>query len=382
MSHFLRSTAVALVGCTLALGLAGCDAQAGADEMVLVIGAVEGAPFVGPSQIQAYVDRIDEVGDRLTVIIADGAPYVVGDWSLTALPEHPQDRADELDDIRADILSVASTSIALSPESDLTEAIRLAERSFTPAEGSKTLVMLTPMLQTTGALSMIEGRFGQPVGDLIDFAEQNGALAALGGSVAVEVPRLGLVEAPQPTLDSRSVDHLREIWAEYFSRSDAKSVSFASGSLTQRPQDAELPHVTPVAIDRVVAECAVALDAASISFTVGTADFADPTAARAALERAAQDLAGCAGDYLVEGSASSEGDEAANEQLSGQRSRAVAGELSGLLSVSAAAIRTVAWGENWPCRVVDVDAAGVVSEASAASNRVVVVSRGVEPGTC
>jgi outer membrane protein OmpA-like peptidoglycan-associated protein len=373
-----RAVGALVVAALASAGLAGCTAS-GSDELVFVIGAVEGAPYIGPSLIEPHLAGIDATGDRVTVIVADGDPFAAGDWTVPSL-EGTADDAETLADLHADVLSVAATALARTPETDLTAAIRLADSVFTEDPGSKRLVVLSPMLQTVGALDLTRGRFDLTVDELLDYAGTNEGYPDLS-QVVVEVPRLGLVEAPQPTLDAPALDHLTALWTEYFARSNAASSDFSTDSLTHRPQEGDLPGVTAVTIDRAIAPCAIALDDAAIRFEVGTAVFLDPAQATASIERAAAALADCEGDYLVEGSASSEGDAAANEALSGDRAGSVVSILEPTLP-SAPSIDTIAWGEGWPCRIPDLDAAGELIPAAAAANRVVVISRGVAPGTC
>lgn len=58
----------------------------------------------------------------------------------------------------------------------------------------------------------------------------------------------------------------------------------------------------------------------------------------------------------------------------------VAEPLAAALGVAVSDIEIIGYGAAWPCRVPDRDGAGRLMTEAAAANRVVVVSRGSQPG--
>ncbi len=367
-----------------AAGLTGCAAATAApsvDDLVFVVSGAVGTSAPDPAAIDELLSIIDVEGDHVAVIRADGTPDAVLDVTLPALPGNGSDREAWLRSFRDDVVAAVLDVRALDPEIDVTEAIALGAEAFRPG-AAHTLVVETSGLQTTGALSMLDGRLYAEPADLISHVEQTGGIPDLAGA-RVRMS-LGVVADPQPALTAEARTALTGIWHEYFARAGAVDVDLAPASLTPRPLDDEtLPVVTPVPIGRPdpgpVSDCRQELGTASIGFDAGSADLGDPDGVRTLLAGTAAALASCPGGFLVEASASSEGDEGANEALSVARAEAVATELAKTVGISVTQIRVIGWGEAWPCRVDDLDAEGGLILDAAIANRVVVVGKG-DPG--
>lgn len=378
---FLRPLLALLAGTALVLGLAACASASGADrstDVVLVVAPTTGTAALTAAELDAPLSTLDSAGDRLVVVVADGAPFVAIDLTVAELPGNSKDREEALAMLRSDARTAILAKTAQTPEVDVTEAIALAAESFR-ADAEHTLTVLSSGLQTTGALSMLDGRLYAEPDDLIAHVEQSSALPPLAG-VSVRMPKLGVVVDPQPALTEGARTALTGIWSAYFARAGATGVDLTPTSLLATAPPADLPTVTPVPIDRPAAApvsgCRTLLTSAAIGFTAGSAEFADAAAARDVLTRAHADLSGCPGEFTVEGSASSEGDATANEILSRSRAEAVAAVLSAISGVAVSDMRITGWGTAWPCRIPDLDAHGDLILDAATANRVVVVSRG------
>lgn len=383
LSHRRLATASCLLLFGVA-GLTGCGAGAqgpAVDDLVFVVSGASGTSAPDPSTIDGLLSVIDAEGDHVVVIRADGTPDAVLDVTLPALPGNGSDRETWLRSLRDDIVAAVLDVRAVDPEIDVTEAIALGAEAFRDG-AAHTLVVETSGLQTTGALSMLDGRLYAEPADLVSHAEQVGGIPDLAGA-RVRMS-LGVVVDPQPALTDGARAALAGIWQEYFARAGATDVDLAAAALTPRPYaDELLPDVSPVPIERPgpgpVADCRQELGTASIGFEAGSSALADPEGVRALLAGSAAALASCPGEFLVEASASSEGEEDANEALSLERAQAVARELAQTVGIPVAQIRIIGWGEAWPCRVADLDADGRLVLEAATANRVVVVGKG-DPG--
>lgn len=367
--------------------VAACAASGGTPapgQTAIVIAAHTSAPRITPADIEPALAMLDAEGDRVTVIVADGAPQVIYDSTVGDLSDYSEDREDELSRARTQVAERIVSAIAQTPEVDLTEAIALAAETFDGA-GPYALVVLAPGLSTTGAFSMLDGRLYAEPADLVANVRDQGGLPDLR-DVIVRMPRLGVTVAPQPDLTADARTSLTGLWAAYFSATGATDVKLGGGSLNALAQNSEsLPPVTPVPIERPlpVAEggCRQVLADASIGFAAASAHLVDTAATEARIADIVASLADCGGTYLVEGSASSEGGEAFNTTIAEARAQTVAAEVARIAGIDLADIEVKGWGTAWPCRVDDVDDAGRLIVDAASANRVVVVSRGAT-STC
>ena len=374
-----RLCALLLAGALAATG-AGCAGPppTTSDDVALVLAPTQGASGLTQADLDAPLAALDREGDRLVAVVADGAPIVVVDLTLPELPGNSKDREEFLLQLRGDLRSVLLGQVARVPEVDLSEAIALAAESFRP-DTRRNLTIFGSGLQTTGAFSMLDGNLYADPADLLAHAEGSGRNPDLQG-VTVTMPKLGVVTDPQPLLTAAARTALTEFWAAYFGRTGNSDVRLVATSLVASPQTGVSVQVTPVPVERPIVlppqDCRQLLGMATVGFAVGHAELLEPAATRALLEETHRSIGQCAGGYVVEGSASSEGDAAANAALSLARAETVASVLADVAGVDAADIRVVGWGEAWPCRVEDVDAQGVLLLQAASANRAVVVSRG------
>lgn len=367
----LAASAATLTGCS--------DAPAPPDDIVLVVGATEGSPALTPSALAAPLSALDAEGDHLVAVLADGVPRAVVDVTVPKLPGNGADRDAMLADLRQQVQTAVVALRSAEPEVDLTGAIALGSQAFRP-QRAHSMYVYSSGLQTTGSLSLLDGRLYAEPSDLVAHVRQSGDLADLSG-VRVRMP-LGVVTAPQPAMTQEARVALKGIWSAYFRASGVTDVDLTPTDLQARSITGDLATVTPVPIERPTAAaasgCRQTLGTASIGFAAGSAELADPAGTRQLIAHAVEALAPCPGDYRVEASASSEGPTSANQELSLARATAIADVLKARLAELGTSdeVSTVGWGESWPCRVPDVDASGHLILSAAIANRVVVVGKG------
>ncbi|WP_457099654.1 hypothetical protein [Microbacterium sp. P5_E9] len=379
------AAALAVVGAVV--GLTACASQpAGAvDDVVVVVGAHMGAPALQAELLAQALSLLDAEGDRLTVVVGDGSPFVAIDYTIPALPGNSIDRSEWLEKLRDDATGAILEEVAATDEVDLAEAIALAAEAFRP-EAAHTLTVLDPGLPSMGDLSLLEGRLYAEPTDLVTVVEQHGGLPDLS-SVRIRMPRLGIVADPQEPLTEDARTALSAIWTEYFARAGATDVELEPVNMTAQPQShGDLPFVTPVPIERPLppppSACSQQLADTTIGFAAGSAELTDVAATTRSIDGLVAELASCPGNWIVEGSASSEGGDAGfNEALSLARAERIRAMVADAAQIDSAAIEVRGWGVSWPCRVPDIDASGHLILNAAVRNRAVVVSKG-EPGEC
>lgn len=378
MIHRSVPAAAALV-LTASLALAGCASAPAAqpsDDIVIIAGTRTGSPRITPGELKGALSELDTVGDRVTIVVADGEPSIAADLTVDSLPGNSQDRAEKLKQLRSDVVTAVLSHPAQRPEVDLAEAIALGSSAFR-AGTHHSLIILDSGLNTAGALGLLGGRLWSEPADLLSYVKGTTTLPDLKGA-KVTMPRIGVVVSPQPQLTESARRQLTAIWTAYFEAAGAADIELAPQSMVALPQTGELPNVTPVPIDRpqppAASGCRQLLGDSSIGFAAGSADLADAGATHALIAKVVKALRDCSGTWKVEGSASSEGEAAANQRLSENRARTVADMLADVVGLSRDDIRVVGWGESWPCRVEDVRD-GHFDLDAAGKNRVVVISK-------
>ena len=378
-----RLTAITLA-CITVGAIAGCtQLPPEVEHQVVIAAAVEGSPFIGPLQAEAIADRVSTVGDRVTIIVPDGIPHVVADINVESLPDNAFDRSDDLEQIRQQVSDAILSARADDAETDYAEAIALAANALTSSGGARSVTVLGSGIVTTGAMSMLSGSLDESPEAVIGRLREANAIPALPEGVSVSFPRIGITASPQSPLTSSLTEALKAQWEGYLRQAGAAEVSFDVEQFTQRPfDDVDLPTVTPLPVARVASECANSLEQTQVLFNADEATFVDKDAAISAIQAVAQQLAACQGTVNVEGSTSSEGSREVNLALANDRALAVAAPLADAMGIPLSSIAVTSWGPDWPCRIEDRDEAGQLVEYLAAANRTVIVSRGLEPGTC
>ncbi|MGB4135677.1 MAG: OmpA family protein [Microbacterium sp.] len=377
IARSLRRAAAGSVALVVAAcGLSACAAPGpvAPDDIVVVMAPTMNNPGISGGEIDQVMDAWDAEGDRLRIVVASGHPTVALDVSMPQLPGRSDDRKGMLRTLRTQVRGQILGLVAESPEVDLSEAIALGASAFRP-EAHRVLWVLASGIQTTGAMDMTGGRLYAESADLVTHVEQSSGLAKLDG-VTVIMPRIGVVVAPQQ-MNEVARGRLDAHWSEYFARAGVSDVRLTPQRLAETPQRADaLPQVTPVPVEApapiAVAGCIQRLSDASIGFAVGSSEL--PAQAEGLIRSVYDALAGCTGDFTVEGSASSEG--VGNDALAlarAESARLMLSEISGI-PVDQIAIR--GWGDAWPCRIPDIASDGSLILDAAMANRVVVITRG------
>ena len=379
----IRGVATVAIAATAWVLLTGCS-EARSDQKALLVGVRNNTAAVPEALVREAMQGIDANGDRVSVVSTEGVPRVLLDLTLSGVPTNSLDKKDYLDDVMKVVLAAVAKSEAVTPEADQTEAFSLAAETFSDDAGSKTIVALDSLIATTGGYAMTDGRLYDDASDRAKALDDAGGIPDLTG-VKVEVPRLGVVVAPQEALGTDARSNLQAQWKAFFDLANA-TVSFDSMSLVATAQAANgLPAVTPVPIERIaptMSHCRSALPGRSVGFIADSADFIDPAAAKATIDKLAVALEGCEGGVLAEGSTSAAAGQDESLPLSQARAMTVAVALAAAMGISVDDIRIIGYGREWPCRVPDLDSEGRLIESAAAENRVVVISRGATPGTC
>ncbi|KQQ09774.1 hypothetical protein [Rathayibacter sp. Leaf296] len=385
---FRRSTrplALLSLVALLTASLTGCEPSPcceQSDQLALVVGVRTGSAVPLIDEIPALLASIDAEGDSVAVIAADGEPRVVFDLTLPEISTNSDDREEELGWVADDVGRAVGLAQAQAAEVDQAESISLAASTFETPGG--TIVLLDSGLQTTGPFSMQGGGLFGDAGDRVTTLEESGALPDLAGT-SVSFPMLGLTSEPQDPVTEEARGALTGQWQTFVERAGGE-FSSGGGSAVASPQSrTDLPVVTPVPIERpapVAAGCRWTLGDGTIGFVQDEPEFLEKAAAEATIAAAAAGLAACEGRWTVVGSTSSARGEEVNVPLSEARVLAVAVPLAAQLGVDIGTIEVKGFGGTWPCRVPDRDDAGVLLQAEAAANRVVVVSRGLDVDAC
>lgn len=369
-----------MLAASTTVGCSSQDAAKNTDLSIVIVPTLGGA-LPATEEVDKALELIQREGDRFTIVVADGAPEVVLDRTVTALPEFEPEADAEMKTLRRDVTTLVTQQVANDPQIDLSAAIALGNQTF--REGNrKVLVVLGSGLQTVGALSMTEGKFYHDAADLVRFATDSGEVPSMNG-VEVRMPQFGVVTEPQPAITEDARGQLAEIWRAYFDAAQVESLDLTPGSLTARPLEGALPEVTPIVFERpefsVTASCVQRLEQSTVNFAAGSWDLNDVAKATADLEKALAGLNGCEGTYRINASASSEGEAEANQLLSERRAETIRDVLVSITNLAVEDFETTGWGEVWPCRQNDVDANGHLILEAANANRVVVVSKGIDP---
>ncbi len=369
----VRSAAAAVLGMLLLLPfLAACgggDSAPGA--LALVVGAHSNA--IPPSMVATVRDEVASAIDdksSATVIVADGAPKAIETMSLAASSNAyaPNSRAGLLDAVGHSVESARATS----PEVDLLGAIDLAARSVADATGPRTIVVIDPGLQTTGALHFQDGLLAAQPDDVVNQLRATRQLPDLHG-VRVVFVGLGDVTAPQQPLPQPDQSMLDDLWPAIVSQAGG-SASVVQAPLPARPTPAGLPPVTPVPIDpppSIGSGPLPPLPDSAIGFLPDQATFRDPATARDVLGEYAQAITARHRGVTLVGTTADVGPDAGQVALARQRAAAVRDVLV-QLGVPADDLATTGVGSHFAGFQPDHDPDGSLDPALAARNRLVI----------
>ena len=357
----------------VAVTASGCGAPVAADPtggLAVVVGARSNMPPVAVSGIAGQVVT-NAVSTRaeVSVVVADGSPFVLEDERLSGL-----NRNDSGRDERRQVLQEAiTTAAAASPETDLLTALQLAARAIEDAPGRHTVLVVDSGLSTAGGLDFRQkGMLEAHPADLVAGLEADGALPDLSG-IHVVFQGLGDTAAPQPGLGAVAQEHLIELWTGIALRAGALDVNVERAALSGEPPSGR-PPVGVVGSGGVSCrENTVVLTGGDVAFEPDRAVFQDAVAASATLRPIAESLKASAVTATLTGTTARVGDAAGQRRLSQQRAQAVADVLVDL-GVPRRSLTVVGLGSDFPGYVRDHDGRGNLLPAEAAVNRKVVIS--------
>jgi hypothetical protein len=319
---------------------------------------------------------------HLSVVVADGAPYMLGrPGPLTADAADETDRGEQRAANRRRVDDAVAAARARTPETDLLAALTVAGNSIADRSGLRTLVVVDSGLSTAGAIDF--GRAGMLDADpreVADTLADFGQLPSLDG-VSVVFQGLGDTAAPQQPLDAARRTQLVELWTAVVERAGADAVDVEVSPLAGTPQ-AGLPAVRSLAVDPGFA-CTprrLTLSGGALGFRPGEAVLLDPSRVAEVLRPYAQQLTHGAVIGEVFGRYADVGDPEARRALSELRAQQVANVFIAL-GVPVDQLRVKGWGSDFPEYVPDRDSAGHLDPAAAALNRTVIVEF-TEPVSC
>lgn len=346
--------------------------------LTLVVGERSNVPRVQyPGYLDGLVATAAEDGQPITLIRIDGSPQVL------PLQQFSGSGYGTGAALQAAVTSYVNGVFAilngpdpraLTPQADVLEALTLAAAQ-TPAGGN--IIVIDSGLQTAGALLyQDQGTLMSPASDVVKFLRQNsqGSLIPDLQGRHVWLSGFGYTAAPQARLDPPEQQNVVDQWKAIVTAAGA-SVCVNSSPDTQSEAPG-LPAVATVPLPAapVFNSCGTAVlsDQGSVGFNDNEPTFRSPSLAQAALLRLAQKLKNGTEHITLIGSTSSEGSEAHNYTLSGERAQAVEKVLE-KDDVNASRFTIVPDGPNYPGRVRDIGPNGQLILSAAEQDREVIV---------
>ena len=245
----------------------------------------------------------------------------------------------------------------------------------TPVGGN--IIVIDSGLQTAGALLYQDrGTLMSPASNVVKFLRQNaqGSLIPDLQGRHVLLSGFGYAAAPQASLDQPEQQNVVDQWVAIVSAGGANVC--VDPSANTRTEATGLPTVATVPLPApvVFSSCGTTVlsDQGSVGFNDNESTFRSPSLAGATLLQLAQQLKNGTEHITLIGSTSSEGSEAHNYTLSGERAQAVAKVLE-KDGVHSTRITIVPDGPNYPGRVPDMGPNGQLIISAAEQDREVIV---------
>jgi outer membrane protein OmpA-like peptidoglycan-associated protein len=357
--------------------LSACDPPpppAATAEIAFVVGARANQANAAPSD-PALVDSVNKAvaaHAKVTVVNAGGEPRVVGTLVLANNGENPLLQQRQATANAASLRHLIGSAQVSLPEANTLGAIDVAARAVSDGTGPRTIVVVDSGVTTVG-LRVQDGL-------LANAANAKAATSWLTANDSLPDLRqvnlvwfgLGQTSEPQPPLPISARNRLQALWKNVVSASGG-AVHFVGTPITAAAPEPGLPKVTVVTWGDPGSVPLPTLGDAQVGFVQGETALRDPAAARQVIKRLAQlIISGRYHEVWLTGTASSEGQAAANVILSAARARVIAAQLEtaapGLL------VHTRGVGSSFPGYVLDRDPDGALNESSARLNRLVIVS--------
>lgn len=222
--------------------------------IAVVEGAVSNRPVINQKALESWMTETASITDStVTLICADGAPYVAADFQIPALQGGLsgskkrtliQKRAEQL-------ISTAVQVKAKTEQSNLLEAIDMGCRQLQTCsdEEQRTLLILDSGISSVEPLNICaSGLEGFEAKDIVEQLEEASAIPDCSG-LDIVFYNLGDTEKPQEALTSSQKKLLQEIWQGIFEAGQAAHITFAA-DLPSSAGYEDLPKVDTVSVVR------------------------------------------------------------------------------------------------------------------------------------
>lgn len=368
---------------TMMAAMCGCSGAEGEDKplALAVVAGVHSNAGTIPLNTDAVTSQLYDVSytqGNITIIRADGAPAVVyqaqiPELQVDGLSENKQKVIAEgyaaqlqaaLKDVRAQISEV-----------DTLEALRLGGQALSQKTGfEKVLLVLDTGLSSTGYLDFRKGLLDSDPAEVAEALAQACALPQLEG-VKVLWAMCGQTAAPQPEMNEREKQTLRDIWSSVLTAGGAESVEFLA-DFAGEPYTG-LPQVSLVDTGDKVIQVQILttiLSDAQVKFKGNSDEFVDKEVAVQALSCVAHELLDHPDRkaYLIGTTASGQNNQYCLD-LSERRAEAVGNLLMEHWDIQRNQFTCVGLGADDPWHIPDLDEKGRLVEECASRNRKVVL---------
>ena len=308
MMILLTAWMVSLTACTGNTAGTAASTDAGKEiHLAVILGSHNNAPKVNLGLIEEPIYEACLSFGSVTLICDDGAPYsCVVDIPVQKKGLSKAKYMSIANEQTRTILETASKMTAKTEQVNTLKAVQLGVRSLNsvePEDDSATvirkMVLLDSCLSTTGALDFTKSRLnGISAENIVEQLRKLGELPDMSLIDELTVYTCGDTAGRQTALSKASQETLKNVWETIF-----KAGGIAANMKDNLPLDAAydtdaLPAVNTVTIeqnsvdiasaeeagDRLKNGAVISFDETSISFKPGTAELADPEAARKSLE--------------------------------------------------------------------------------------------------
>lgn len=291
-----------LTSCSMVPSKGGTVDNAVDTDTVLILTQGDGMPAL--TNAEDFLDCVNVThGGSAGLVIADGAPFVVGPQRFDQVKNNDiqQARADKA--ARLELVEAVQGAAAKTPETDLISAVSLASRILAAGTASnKVLIIQHSGVNTAGAslpMQELDDLLNTDPAKLVDQLDEAAMVPQLNG-VPVEFYGLGDVAGSQGTLSAQQVQWLQSFWETFFDHTGA-AVTFHADIVSGEALTENSHKVTPLAT--AGAPTFVKVSAEQVAFQPDSTTFLDEAAARAALNGLAEQLKGTsAAHYIVAGS--------------------------------------------------------------------------------
>ena len=384
-SHTVGADSIPSGGGGVSAGVAPAPTNLLAGPLALVVGTHAGAPAPGVGKAAgAILVQSVGVGAPVALVVNDGSPTTV------AVPTPAIDTSSELsrqvstkhavDALLQAVASVAPDSDGSSP----LEAILAAASNLRPSGMERgTVLVIDNLLSDRGVIDTSRPGVlaGDPTAVAAEVAKNYGAVRLWG--VNVVLTGVGATVPPQHPLSMAQSTHLAEIYSAALGRLGATvfvdpaprtNLTRLSTDFTVKATPVPaVPPFTPPVRGRTAT---FTITEALVTFKSNSNEYADPTAARAALEPLAQWLVGKPGARTVTltGTTATAGTEQGRKARSLGRANAIRQTLIQLGVAPRQIVKVDGVGTDTPTHVHDLDQNGDLVEALAAKNRTVIAT--------